>query len=152
MARSVVTDDPCANLCITLKITCGLEAATCLKKDKKKKTFYSTQTQFKMGKSAKFYKRPSKKEKEGNAIKKTVEASPINKKGSSKKAVNVPAAMFQDKYSKKNVAKKEEDVDMDKKPEVVEKKSVLLPNGEVPDYVDLFSGKKTYKKIPIKRK
>ncbi|KAG2198825.1 hypothetical protein INT47_000741 [Mucor saturninus] len=111
-----------------------------------------------MGKSAKFYKRPSKKEKEGSAIKKTVEPSPISKKGSaSKKAVNVPAAMFQDKYSKKSPAAKknvEEDVDMDNQPkEVVEKKvNVLDKNGEVPDYVDLFSGKKMYKKIPFKRK
>lgn len=104
-----------------------------------------------MGKSAKFYKRPSKKEKEGTSIKKTAEPSPISKKSSKKVAVNVPAAMFQDKY-KKPVKKVEEDIDMDEKPVVVEKKPVVQEGGEVPDYVDLFSGKKMYKKIPFKRK
>lgn len=106
-----------------------------------------------MGKSAKFYKRPSKKEKEGISVKKIVEPSPISKRGPSKsRAINVPAAMFQDKY-KKPVKKVEEDVDMEEeKPAVVVPENKPVKEGEIPDYVDLFSGKKMYKKIPFKRK
>jgi hypothetical protein len=107
-----------------------------------------------MGKSAKFYKRPSKKEKEGIAVKKLVEPSAITKNKRSKgDTINVPASMFQDKY-KKPVKKVEEDIDMmeEEKPVVEEPKKDKVPEGDLPDYVDLFSGKKTYKKIPKKRK
>jgi hypothetical protein len=105
-----------------------------------------------MGKSAKFYKRPSKKEKEGIAVKKIVEPSPISKNKRNSK-INVPASMFQDKQKKKPV---KEDIDMmeeeeEEKP-VVEEPKQEVPQGDLPDYVDLFSGKKTYKKIPKKRK
>jgi hypothetical protein len=113
-----------------------------------------------MGKSAKFYKRPSKKEKEGIAVKKLVEPSAISKKSSSTtKAISVPASMFQDKAPKKITKTKvveEEDMDMmvdnEQKVSATEDKKLTYSNGEVPDYVDLFSGKKTYKKIPKKRK
>lgn len=107
-----------------------------------------------MGKSAKFYKRPSKKEKESITVKKLVEPSAISKK-STKKVVSVPASMFQDKSVKAKKIVKEDDVAMDIEEEVVSKKQEehnQQPEGELPDYVDLFSGKKTYKKIPKKRK
>lgn len=105
-----------------------------------------------MGKSAKFYKRPSKKEKEGIAVKKIVEPSPISKNKRNSK-INVPASMFQDKQQPKKKPVVKEDIDMDEeKPTVVEEPKEEVPQGDLPDYVDLFSGKKTYKKIPKKRK
>ncbi|GAA5798881.1 hypothetical protein HPULCUR_004288 [Helicostylum pulchrum] len=105
-----------------------------------------------MGKSAKFYKRPSKKEKEGLAIKKIVEPV-ITKRGPSKPKINVPAAMVQD-IRKPAVKKSEEDMEVDEvKPKLAEKEEQKPEKEqEIPDYVDLFSGKKTYKKIPLKRK
>lgn len=99
-----------------------------------------------MGKSAKFYKRPSKKEKESNAIKKIAEPSAISKKDTTKK-ISVPSSLFKPKNND------DEDVDMaiveETKPAKKEKKE---KEAELPDYVDLFSGKKTYKKVPKKRK
>ncbi|KAI9354928.1 hypothetical protein BD770DRAFT_391718 [Pilaira anomala] len=104
-----------------------------------------------MGKSAKFYKRPSKKEKEGLAIKKVVEPVISKKK---KNTINVPAAMVQDKAKpKKIVVLEEETMELDEvitKPAPKEQKPEK--EQELPDYVDLFSGKKTYKRIPAKRK
>lgn len=103
-----------------------------------------------MGKSAKFYKRPSKKEKEGLAIKKVVEPVISKKK---KNTINVPAAMVQDKAKPKKIVIEEETMELDEvitKPIVKEQKPEK--EQELPDYVDLFSGKKTYKKIPVKRK
>lgn len=113
-----------------------------------------------MGKSAKFYKRPSKKEKEGITVKKLVEPSAISKKSSNDKKITVPASMFQDKAALKSTNKatkkidEEEDVAMDIVEEVKPKetKKTTEKEAELPDYVDLFSGKKTYKKIPKKRK
>lgn len=106
-----------------------------------------------MGKSAKFYKRPSKKEKEGIAIKKIVEPV-ISKRGPSKPKVNVPAAMVQDIRKPAAAKKSEEDMEVDEvKPKLAEKEEQKPEKEqEIPDYVDLFSGKKTYKKIPLKRK
>jgi hypothetical protein len=98
-----------------------------------------------MGKSAKFYKRPSRKEKEVTTVKKLVEPT-ISKK--TDKKIVVPASLLSDKEKSKPIPS-EEDVDMDAKPTVVEKKE---KESEKPDYVDLFSGRKTYKKIPKKRK
>jgi hypothetical protein len=98
-----------------------------------------------MGKSAKFYKRPSRKEKEVTTVKKLVEPT-ISKK--TDKKIVVPASLLNDKEKSKPTPS-EEDVDMDAKPTVV-KKTEKEP--EKPDYVDLFSGRKTYKKIPNKRK
>ncbi|KAI8075478.1 uncharacterized protein B0P05DRAFT_588510 [Gilbertella persicaria] len=98
-----------------------------------------------MGKSAKFYKRPSKKEKEGIVLKKLVEPSTISKK--KEKTISIPADMFKPQKTE-NAS---EDIDMTEntsKP----KKEKKEKQPELPDYVDLFSGKKTYKKIPGKRK
>lgn len=103
-----------------------------------------------MGKSAKFYKRPSKKEKESGAIKKIVDPGAISKKDANKK-ISMPTSLFTKQVSKKK--DDDEDVDMTPiettKPEKKEKKQ---KEEELPDYVDLFSGKKTYKKVPKKRK
>ncbi|KAI8890486.1 hypothetical protein K501DRAFT_281796 [Backusella circina FSU 941] len=99
-----------------------------------------------MGKSAKFYKRPSRKEKEVTSVKKLVEPT-ISKK--TDKKITVPTSLFNDK-PKEKPTQTEQDVDMDAKPVVVKKKKEK--EEEKPDYVDLFSGKKTYKKIPKKRK
>lgn len=105
-----------------------------------------------MGKSAKFYKRPSKKEKEGLAVKKIVEPV-ISKRGTSKPKINVPAAMVQDIRKPAAAKKSEEDMEDEVKPKVVEKEEQKPEKEqEIPDYVDLFSGKKTYKRIPLKRK
>ncbi|KAI8332007.1 hypothetical protein BD560DRAFT_451417 [Blakeslea trispora] len=99
-----------------------------------------------MGKSAKFYKRPSKKEKEGIALKKLVEPTAISKKKTKEaKTISVPVDML-----KPQKAEQDTDIDMDAKPAV--KKEKKKNEAELPDYVDLFSGKKTYKKIPGKRK
>ncbi|KAK4510550.1 uncharacterized protein ATC70_004981 [Mucor velutinosus] len=109
-----------------------------------------------MGKSAKFYKRPSKKEKEGLAIKKLIEPTTITKKGSKdNKKIHVPASMFADKKNKDVAppAAVDQDVEMDtdETPNTAQK-SKKEKEPELPDYVDLFSGKKTFKKIPKKRK
>ncbi|KAL9549735.1 hypothetical protein MBANPS3_005068 [Mucor bainieri] len=119
-----------------------------------------------MGKSAKFYKRPSKKEKEGLAIKKLIEPTTITKKGSKDtKKIHVPASMFADKKSKTAApsaapAPAPVAVDQDVEMDIDEASSAAQKNKkekkekepELPDYVDLFSGKKTFKKIPKKRK
>lgn len=96
-----------------------------------------------MGKSAKFYKRPSKKQKEGLALKKMVEPSAISK-NNTKKTITTQAA--------EAILANKDLMEIDNGPEkpkkiVNEKKMV-----EKPDYVDLFSGRKTYKKVPVKRK
>ncbi|CAO3644032.1 unnamed protein product [Mucor fragilis] len=115
-----------------------------------------------MGKSAKFYKRPSKKEKEGLAIKKLIEPTTITKKGSKDaKKIHVPASMFADKKNKDAAAPPPPAaVDQDVEMEIDETSTAAQKNKkekkekepELPDYVDLFSGKKTFKKIPKKRK
>lgn len=109
-----------------------------------------------MGKSAKFYKRPSKKEKEGLAIKKLIEPTTITKKGNKDaKKINVPASMFADKKKKDAAPPVDQDVEMDieETPTAQKnKKEKKEKEPELPDYVDLFSGKKTFKKIPKKRK
>ncbi|GAN09150.1 hypothetical protein MAM1_0247c08672 [Mucor ambiguus] len=113
-----------------------------------------------MGKSAKFYKRPSKKEKEGLAIKKLIEPTAITKKGGKEtKKIHVPASMFADNKNK-DVAPPPAAVDQDVEMDVDQslnatqknKKEKKEKEPELPDYVDLFSGKKTFKKIPKKRK
>ena len=85
-----------------------------------------------MGKSAKFYKRPSKKEKEGIALKKLVEPTAISKKKAVKetKTISVPVEMFKSQKAEQQ----DNDIDMDSKP-VVKKKQ---KEAELPDYVDLF--------------
>lgn len=118
-----------------------------------------------MGKSAKFYKRPTKKEKEGLAVKKLVDPSAITKnkrnggkvavlEGEATKNIKVSPSMFEKK--KAAAAAPKEDVDMmeeDVAPvSKKEAKAAARERKELPDYVDLFSGKKTYKKIPKKRK
>lgn len=122
---------------------------------------FHTSYQFDMGKSAKFYKRPSKKEKEGLAIKKLIEPTTITKKGSKEaKKIHVPASMFADKKKKETAPAPAPAVDQDVEMDVDEtsnaaqekKKEKKEKEPELPDYVDLFSGKKTYKKIPKKRK
>ncbi|KAG2201369.1 hypothetical protein INT46_005893 [Mucor plumbeus] len=111
-----------------------------------------------MGKSAKFYKRPSKKEKEGLSIKKLIEPTTITKKGGrDSKKISVPASMFADNKKKTTPAPApapvEQDVEMDIEEAPAQKKNKKTEKEpELPDYVDLFSGKKTYKKIPKKRK
>ncbi|KAG1474929.1 hypothetical protein G6F56_000041 [Rhizopus delemar] len=85
-----------------------------------------------MGKSAKFYKRPSKKQKEGLNLKKLVEPSAISKT-ETKKTISTQAA--------EAIVK-----DLTKKKEKSESKT------EKPDYVDLFSGRKTYKKVPARKR
>ncbi|OAD76298.1 hypothetical protein PHYBLDRAFT_143278 [Phycomyces blakesleeanus NRRL 1555(-)] len=84
-----------------------------------------------MGKSAKFYRRPTKKEKEGLALKKVADpaASVAKRTTPTKKKTLVEAAMDIDVPVKKTTTNPT-------KPEEKEK----------PDYVDLLSGKKTYKK------
>jgi hypothetical protein len=109
-----------------------------------------------MGKSAKFYKRPSKKEKEVLAVKKIVGEPVIGKKGGKDKKISVPASLFQSTKEKSTVESADQDIDMTaaetQSPEVPDKKKDKKKEAELPDYVDLFSGKKTYKKIPKKRK
>ncbi|CEP16126.1 hypothetical protein [Parasitella parasitica] len=109
-----------------------------------------------MGKSAKFYKRPSKKEKEGLAIKKLVEPTTISKKSSrDTNKINIPASVFADKKKKTTtLSSVDQDVEMDIEEAPVQKKKEKKKEkeAELPDYVDLFSGKKTFKKIPKKRK
>lgn len=111
-----------------------------------------------MGKSAKFYKRPSKKEKEGLTVKKLVSEPVIGKKaGKNSKKFVVPASLTQStKKEKLTVANADQDVDMTaaevQTPETSDEKKDKKKEAELPDYVDLFSGKKTYKKIPKKRK
>jgi hypothetical protein len=110
-----------------------------------------------MGKSAKFYKRPSKKEKEGLAVKKLVSEPVIGKKAArDTKKISVPASLFQSTKEKPTIDNADQDVDMTaaeiQTPEASDKKKDKKKEAELPDYVDLFSGKKTYKKIPKKRK
>lgn len=122
-----------------------------------------------MGKSAKFYKRPSKKEKEGLAVKKLVDPSAItkNKRHGGKMAVLeggqaikvVSPSMFEKKKAAAAAAPaatEDDDVNMMEEDAPVvskkEAKAAAREGKELPDYVDLFSGKKTYKKIPKKRK
>lgn len=93
-----------------------------------------------MGKSAKFYKRPTKKEKEGQALKKLAEPSVISK-NKTKNSIVLQAAQAA-------LANKDQ-MDLDKQPE---KPKQEKKKTDIPDYVDLFSGKKTYKKVPAKRK
>ncbi|KAI8986395.1 hypothetical protein BDB01DRAFT_785495 [Pilobolus umbonatus] len=111
-----------------------------------------------MGRSAKFYKRPSKKEKECDKIKKTVASGSIKK--SKKTSVSTAIkALSEDvemtapiKASKSEKVQKKEDVDMMNTDEIKPVQQKEETPAEIPDYVDLFSGKKTYKKIPKKRK
>lgn len=117
-------------------------------------TFFFCNT---MGKSAKFYKRPSKKEKEGLAVKKLVSEPVIGKKAArDTKKISVPASLFQSTKEKPTIDNADQDVDMTaaeiQTPEASDKKKDKKKEAELPDYVDLFSGKKTYKKIPKKRK
>ncbi|KAI8647343.1 hypothetical protein BD408DRAFT_479159 [Parasitella parasitica] len=109
-----------------------------------------------MGKSAKFYKRPSKKEKEGLVIKKLIEPTAISKKSSrDTKKINAPAYMLIDKKNKTitpTSADQDVDMDIEETPAQKNKEKKKEKNAELPDYVDLFSGKKTFKKIPKKRK
>lgn len=109
-----------------------------------------------MGKSAKFYKRPSKKEKEGLSIKKLIEPTAITKKsGRDSKKISVPTSMFPDNKKKATPAPApvDQDVEMDVEEAPAQNKNKNTEKEpELPDYVDLFSGKKTYKKIPKKRK
>ncbi|CAO3652747.1 unnamed protein product [Cunninghamella echinulata] len=92
-----------------------------------------------MGRSAKFYKRPNKKEKEALNIKKVEQA--INKKSQEEKkkqttvqkaATAISNLMDIDTNGNNNNKKKDNE-------------------NEAPDYVDLLTKKKTYKRIP-KRK
>ncbi|KAI8979789.1 hypothetical protein BDF20DRAFT_913298 [Mycotypha africana] len=108
-----------------------------------------------MGRSAKFYKRPTKKEKEGLALKQLVEPSAIKKKATKEsKTSSIAKALIDEAMKKKETSVANGDVDMtaneSKLSAKKEKKQKSEP--ELPDYVDLFSGKKTYKKLPAKRK
>lgn len=104
--------------------------------------FYShtPPTRSPMGKSAKFYKRPTRKEKESRTLNKVAD----------------PAASVQKKTKQKSEKKKEivttATVAMEVDPPVQKKAKKNLSDNDKPDYVDLFSGKKTYKKVPPKRK
>lgn len=93
-----------------------------------------------MGKSAKFYKRPTRKEKESRTLNKVAD----------------PAASVQKKTKQKSEKKKEivttATVAMNVDPPVQKKAKKNSSDNDKPDYVDLFSGKKTYKKVPPKRK
>ncbi|KAG0173847.1 hypothetical protein DFQ28_002554 [Apophysomyces sp. BC1034] len=93
-----------------------------------------------MGKSAKFYKRPSRKEKEGIALKKLADPAPGVAKTQKNKATAVQVA--------KTTITKAAAMDVDLP--VVKKKAASKVDDK-PDYVDLLSGKKTFKKFP-KRK
>ncbi|CAO3587055.1 unnamed protein product [Absidia cylindrospora] len=92
-----------------------------------------------MGKSAKFYKRPSKKEKENLAHVK-VNSPVINKKATEEKKSIVQQA----------AAATSALMDIDT-PSTLKKKTKGPKQPEKPDYVDLLSGKKTYKRIPKKK-
>lgn len=84
-----------------------------------------------MGKSAKFYKRPTKKEKA--QVPKTETAPAIQKKSAPEK---------------KSIVKQAAAVAMDIDTPIKKKKT----ESEAPDYVDLLSGKKTYKRFTTKKK
>lgn len=86
-----------------------------------------------MGKSAKFYKRPTKKEKA--QIPKTETAPVIQKKAA---------------IEKQSIVKQAAAVAMDVDTPIKKKKTNAEP--EKPDYVDLLSGKKTYKRFTSKKK
>ncbi|KAI8339732.1 hypothetical protein BC941DRAFT_421272 [Chlamydoabsidia padenii] len=90
-----------------------------------------------MGKSAKFYKRPTKKEKESLAQVPKSESTTINKKAATEKKsiVNQAAAA---------ISMRMDIDDTPKKPTKAEPAK--------PDYVDLLSGKKTYKRFVNKKK
>lgn len=90
-----------------------------------------------MGKSAKFYKRPSRKEKESQALSKFTTPSPGVKKP---KQPNEPKRT---KIPTPDLTS----MDLDSKPVSQKKKGPSKP-----DYVDLLMGKKTFKKIPAQRK
>lgn len=94
----------------------------------------------KMGKSAKFYKRPTRKEKESRTLNKVAD----------------PASSVQKKTKQKSEKKKEivttATAAMEVDPPVMKKVKKDPKDNDKPDYVDLFSGKKTYKKVPPKRK
>lgn len=93
-----------------------------------------------MGKSAKFYKRPTRKEKESRTLNKVAD----------------PAASVQKKTKQKSGKKMEivttATVAMEVDPPANKKVKKNASDNDKPDYVDLFSGKKTYKKVPPKRK
>ncbi|KAI8141754.1 hypothetical protein BJV82DRAFT_617417 [Fennellomyces sp. T-0311] len=96
-----------------------------------------------MGKSAKFYKRPSRKEKESKALAKQSDSG-VAKKGKQQdtkmRDVSTAAAAA--------VHKEVASMDIDRPASKKQKQ----PKDSKPDYVDLFSGKKTYKRVPAKRK
>ncbi|ORZ00557.1 hypothetical protein BCR43DRAFT_485416 [Syncephalastrum racemosum] len=92
-----------------------------------------------MGKSAKFYKRPSRKEKESQALSKFTTPSPGIKK---------PKQSDEPKRTTTKIPTPDlTSMDLDSKPVQQKKKQPSKP-----DYVDLLMGKKTFKKIPAKRK
>lgn len=97
-----------------------------------------------MGKSAKFYKRPSRKEKEAIALKRAAGITKPKEQAKKKKeAVATATAAVKAAASDKQVS-----MDVDEVP----KNEKKVKKEEKPDYVDLLTGKKTYKKIPAKRK
>ena len=103
-------------------------------------TFSHTLSRSQMGKSAKFYKRPTRKEKESRTLNKVAD----------------PASSVQKKTKQKSEKKKEivtsATVAMEVDRPVMKKVKKDSSDNDKPDYVDLFSGKKMYKKVPPKRK
>ncbi|CAO3650564.1 unnamed protein product [Cunninghamella blakesleeana] len=89
-----------------------------------------------MGKSAKFYKRPNKKEKEALSIKKVEQAVSKKAQEEKKKQTTVQKAA--------TVVSNLMDIDDNKK----NKKKSDNGKKELPDYVDLLTKKKTYKRVP----
>ncbi|KAI8371593.1 uncharacterized protein BYT42DRAFT_74362 [Radiomyces spectabilis] len=101
-----------------------------------------------MGKSAKFYKRPTKKEKEGNALRKLATTTPvIAKKQQQQQQQPAKKTALADAIVKTDAAAMDiDDTSAKKKP------TKKTAKDEGPDYVDLLTGKKTYKKTPGKRR
>ncbi|ORX53592.1 hypothetical protein DM01DRAFT_1374409 [Hesseltinella vesiculosa] len=106
-----------------------------------------------MGRSAKFYKRPSKKQKEvtkltKSEIKKPESGSMTKPSVATQAAKAVAMAIDKQPVSVKKPQANAMEIDTPK-PKTKPADNALLP--EKPDYVDLFTGKKTYKRVPKRR-
>lgn len=107
-----------------------------------------------MGKSAKFYKRPTRKEKQAKALSKLVDStSGVSKKGNKKKTTEKAAAAAAAAAVAATSSTPSNSDSMDVDMPVTKKKNSTKPKeDDKPDYVDLLTGQRTYKKVPPKRK